>query len=94
MESQACTLGVDIGGTKVAVVVCDERVNPPRQDAPVRILFGYATGRDHWACWLLTQALTGADDLGAPGDVDAPVTGAVLPGHLAHAGIGTKVIVK
>ena len=25
MESQACTLGVDIGGTKVAVVVCDER---------------------------------------------------------------------
>ena len=25
MERQACTLGVDIGGTKVAVVVCDER---------------------------------------------------------------------
>jgi len=41
-------------------VVCDERVNPPRQTPSTSVLFGYTVGRDGvWICWLLTQAAAG-----------------------------------
>lgn len=41
-------------------VICDERVNPPRQTPLTSVLFGYSTGRDGtWICWLLTQEPTG-----------------------------------
>ena len=41
-------------------VVCDERVNPPRQTPVTSVLFGYSAGRDGtWICWLLTHEPTG-----------------------------------
>jgi hypothetical protein len=41
-------------------VICDERVNPPRQTPLTSVLFGYSTGRDGtWICWLLAHEPTG-----------------------------------
>jgi hypothetical protein len=41
-------------------VVCDERVNPPRQTPLTSVLFGYRAGRDGtWICWLLTHEPSG-----------------------------------
>jgi len=41
-------------------VVCDERVNPPRQTPMTSVLFGYNAGREGlWICWLVTHDPSG-----------------------------------
>jgi hypothetical protein len=41
--------------------ICDQRVNPPRQQRTVNLLFGFAALREgEWHCWLVTHGAHGS----------------------------------
>ena len=48
-------------GTRGWFVICDQRVNPPRQVGEAHLLFGFAACREgEWHCWLVTHGANGS----------------------------------